>query len=114
MIAGVASWSDRGVLVNATTLYVKSSGNTKASGPWTGQNGSRHWFAARFVLAGGGTTTGWADVGALAGRGSSQLTVYGTAYDDAPFTTPEPCTMALFAAGSAGILAWRRRKAARQ
>lgn len=108
----ITNWSSEpAVLVGAQTLYGK--GSVKVDGPWALENGNFHWFAARFQLADGVTTTGWANVYASASSGSSQFIITATAYDAPSTATPEPCTMALFAAGAAGILAWRRRKAAR-
>jgi len=85
--------------------------------PWGGvANGSSRFLGVRFDIAGQGHL-GWAEISLQ--KDTPSATVLGYAYETvegqsiiAGATTPEPSSIALFAAGAAGILALRRRRRA--
>jgi hypothetical protein len=85
--------------------------------PWGGvANGSSRFLGVRFDIA-GQAHLGWAEISLQ--KDTPSATVLGYAYETAVGqsitagnTVPEPSSLALFAAGAAGILALRRRRAA--
>jgi hypothetical protein len=85
--------------------------------PWGGvANGTSRFLGVKFDIA-GQSHLGWAEISLQ--KNIPSATVLGYAYETvagqqiaAGATTPEPSSLALFAAGAAGILALRRRRAA--
>ena len=87
--------------------------------PWGNvPNGQSRYLGIKFLIA-GQQHLGWAEISMQ--KLDPSFTVLGYAYEDAPGvsilagdtgTVPEPSTLALFAAGAAGVLALRRKRRA--
>lgn len=85
------------------------------AGDW---NPGERGFLGLKLIVGTDTFFGWADVtlNNLDGSGSGAFTLHSYAYDNTPGTAitagviPEPSTIALLAAGAAGVMALKRRK----
>jgi hypothetical protein len=86
-------------------------------GAWYAANMSSGYLGVRFTVS-GQEYLGWAELTNVSPYG---LTLNGYAYNDVPgepilagqtSVTPEPSSLALFAAGAAGLLALRRRRSA--
>lgn len=86
-------------------------------------NGGTGYVGFGFTDAQGDLHYGWADIYSYAGAGDASVELYSYAYDNTPghnilageevttTPTPEPPTLAMFAAGAVGVLAfWRRRQ----
>ena len=94
--------------------YYSSSGSVP--------NNSSSYIGLEFTRN-GQTYYGWADIATYVSDGSAQEVLLGYAYDSAPGegimagetannVTPEPPTLALFALGAVGVLAFSRRRKA--
>ncbi|MFN7919530.1 MAG: PEP-CTERM sorting domain-containing protein [Bryobacteraceae bacterium] len=76
------------------------------SGDWMNSLRESRFLAVQF-LHNGSLTGGWIEIATAIGSADAQINSW--AYDD-PAVAPEPSSMALFAAGAAGVAAFRRRK----
>ncbi|MFN7919531.1 MAG: PEP-CTERM sorting domain-containing protein [Bryobacteraceae bacterium] len=79
------------------------------SGDWPNSLRQSRFLAVQF-LHNGNLTGGWIEIAVHLGSADAQINSW--AYDDPNAATPEPSSMALFAAGAAGVAAFRRRKRA--
>jgi hypothetical protein len=86
--------------------------------PWGGvANGSSHYLGIEFLIS-GQQHLGWAEISMV--KSEPSFTIEGYAYETNAQTsiragdtgTPEPSSLILFAAGAAGIVAFRRKRGA--